>query len=317
MAGASTAFTAAWTALRKRSSPSARNLIDSFCGAGLDAFALSLSVSFMNRPRRLCIFCGEGNLSKEHFWPQWMEPLLPSNTTLGEKVTLDHPINGLTVKRDVSRPASMTTLKFRVVCNACNNGWMNRLETAARPHLTKMVDGKRFVMNDDEQLTVARWCAAKVMVAEHAPEMVPMTPEVDRRAMMERLSIPNYYRIYACAHSCEARLAYQRRSSVISLSPTGPVPGLDGMARNVQQVSFLIGRTMIHVNAARLEGFQIEDRFSMPIVQKHMRIFPQLAPRRKWPGMAILSAEQVRVLSNSLEIIGSSAFGIWSRDTAI
>jgi len=188
---------------------------------------------------------------------------------------------------------------------------MNRLEGAARPHLTKMLQGKRFMMSGDEQLAVARWCVAKLMVAEHGPETDPMTPPEERRTFAATLQIPDYYRVYIGAHSCAAQIGYIRRSSTISLGPGGPIPKLDGMSRNVQQATFLVGKAFVHINAARVDGFDIEDRFSMPLVQKHMRIWPPSHDRRKWPGGAILNPDQIRVLSNSWQTIAQSKRAVW------
>lgn len=241
-----------------------------------------------------------------------MAPLLPVQTAHGEQVISNHPVHGEKVERHSERPASMVTKKLRVVCQKCNNGWMNQIEAGARPHLTKMIQGKRFQLTSDEQLAVAKWCAAKVMVAEQAPATDPMTPQSDRALMAENQTIPNYYRIYAGAHRCEAQTGYIRRSSTMSLTSAGPIPELNGMRRNVQQVSFLLGRAFIHVNAARVEGFAIEDRFKMPIVHKHMRLWPLTGDRRKWPGVGTLSFDQLRVLSASWEIIASSTQARWA-----
>lgn len=245
-----------------------------------------------------------------------MAPLLPTGTQLGEKVISNHPIHGESIDREVSRPAEMTTRKMRVVCATCNSGWLNRLEAAARPHLTKMVQGKRFMLSPDDQLAVARWCAAKVMMAEHGPSIEPVTPPADRAAMSQELKIPDYFRIYLGAHSCAAQLGYIRRTSTVSLARNGrwPIPKLEGMRRNVQQVSFLIGKAFVHVNAARVQDFAIEDRFKFPIVHQHMRFWPPTGNRRKWPGEAALTFDQLRVLSNSWEIVTRSKGVAWGGD---
>lgn len=258
-----------------------------------------------------CIFCGGGKLSKEHFYPQWMHSLLPVQTRYGELTTSHHPVRGEAVERHVERPAAMATRKIRVVCRACNNGWMNRLEAAARPHLTRMILGKRFQLQPEEQLAVAQWCAAKVMVAEQGPSSDPMTPPADRLLMAQAQTIPDYYRIFLGAHSCEAQTGYVRRSSTISLTTAGPNPPLDGMRRNVQQVSFLMGKAFVHIDAARVEGFKIEDLVNMPIVHKYMRVWPPTGTRRKWPGAPVLTFDQVKTLSSSWEAIATSTPALW------
>ena len=256
----------------------------------------------MNKPRGYCIFCGGGNLTKEHFYPDWMAPLLPPSAGYGEQIGSVHPERRAQVSRDAKRPASIATKKMRVVCGECNSGWMNRLEAKARPHLTRMIQGKRFMLTPDEQSSVAKWAVMKAMTAEVGIAMDPMTHPDDRSAMRDRQDIPWYYRVYAGSHSLGQKLGYLRKCSVFGNPLTGPIPVLDGMRRNVQQATILLGHAFIHINAARLEGFYIEDLVEIPLVHKHMRLWPLTGDRRKWPGKAVLNASQVRDLANSWEI---------------
>lgn len=265
-----------------------------------------------NQKRGECIFCGQGGLTKEHFYPSWMHPFIPNNTLRGEKVITSHPVKGETIERDSSGNAGLHTMKLRVVCAPCNNGWMNRLENEARPTLTKMILGQRHLISDDQQEKVAKWCVAKVIVAEHATGAVPMTPPADRQSFAHSREIPDYFRVYVCAHKLEPQLGYTRRTSTVSLARGRPVPELQGMRRNVQQVSFFMGKALVHVNAARVEGFAIEDRFQMPLVHKDMRFWPPSHSRIKWPGKSVLHFEQIRALANSWAIIAQSNSTLWS-----
>ena len=53
------------------------------------------------------------------------------------------------------------------VCAACNGGWMERIEDAARPLLTRMIQGSRISLSRDDQDIVARWLALKAIVERH------------------------------------------------------------------------------------------------------------------------------------------------------
>lgn len=245
-----------------------------------------------------------------------MHPLLPKDTVRGDKLILDHPITGQEIKRDSTGNAGIHTIKIRAVCDTCNNGWMNRLEAAARPHLTKMIEGRRFLLDQEAQLAVARWCAAKVIVAENAKGSPPLTPPGDRLDLAANLTIPEYFRIYITAHRCDAKIGYMRRASVISRSLTGPVPELDGMLRNIQQVTFLMGRAVVHVNASRAEGIEIEGDVRIPKVHKHARLWPSATDRLKWPGKAVLNFDEVQALANSITLITRGPNILYSGDPA-
>ncbi len=56
--------------------------------------------------------------------------------------------------------------RAKVVCLPCNNGWMNDLETAARPFLKEMIAGGGVALDVDSQRTVATWAAKTAMCVE-------------------------------------------------------------------------------------------------------------------------------------------------------
>jgi len=70
------------------------------------------------KPRRLpekCAFCGLGNLSKEHFWPQWAESLLRSPAQSGsyrELFVVRTEKTKIVSHRHKERPGHVTTKKF-------------------------------------------------------------------------------------------------------------------------------------------------------------------------------------------------------------
>src|SRR5438128_6897657 len=55
------------------------------------------------------------------------------------------------------------------VCRPCNNGWMSRLETAGRPLILDLAEGRRkiFSLGDSEARLLARW-TVKTCYALHA-----------------------------------------------------------------------------------------------------------------------------------------------------
>lgn len=79
---------------------------------------------------RACIFCGkEGNLSKEHLWPDWLSKMYiragDEKHTFGSETYLNKEMvhDGV-----YERPGHLFSLKNRVVCQSCNNGWMSEVE---------------------------------------------------------------------------------------------------------------------------------------------------------------------------------------------
>lgn len=58
--------------------------------------------------------------------------------------------------------------KANCVCAPCNNGWMERIEAAAMPIVTRMIQGGTISLSRDAQDIVAKWLALKAIVERHA-----------------------------------------------------------------------------------------------------------------------------------------------------
>lgn len=120
-----------------------------------------------------CAFCGrtwgEARRSDEHVLPQWMRKhethlLKASQTAYSVGFDLDEQAREfvelptfLTTKK-----SSLLTLKTREVCVGCNNGWMSRLEEAARPLVRQVAEAAQanqlFSLTADQARTLAIWC---------------------------------------------------------------------------------------------------------------------------------------------------------------
>ncbi|MDQ2632371.1 MAG: hypothetical protein M3Y78_01395 [Pseudomonadota bacterium] len=264
------------------------------------------------RPQRQCIFCGRKGVSKEHIYSQWIAPILPAQkaayynedklTTIAKVVQLAPELR--------TRPGSVTTKKVRAACAACNNGWMSLNEEAARPYLTPMIRGEPIALDSASQEIIARWIAMKIIVAEHAKPGLAVTPQTDRTALMLKGTVPAYFNIYAAPHRAESDVGFMRNALTVSLDYSGPKPPLDGMPKNLQQATLLIGRLFIQVNAARLDDFSIEDRL-IPILYSGIRIWPIERPAFNWSETRTLTANDVFRISGALNALVSHSQVKW------
>lgn len=271
----------------------------------------------MNKPQGVCIFCDNPAHSKEHVWPEWMHPLL--HTTKGmthNRYTITKWPNGLErTDGPTDRQGGVTTIKVRCVCDPCNNGWMNRLEGAVRPFLGRMVLGEdNVVLSKLQILALAKWCALKFLIMEHASSGTSVTPKPDRIAFKEHGAIPPYFRIYVGNHASKHRSGLMRQTRVLALSREGPKPALDGTGRNVQTTTILLGRLFIHLNAARIDNFEIEQVYFVSRVWRECQIWPTPILRRKWPHRPLLDDSGLSMIARSLEEIAASKNVKWVDD---
>lgn len=80
--------------------------------------------------------------------PRWLSSVLPAG--LGE-----HRHEHGEVQRQWISPLFATTA--RIVCGSCNNGWMSRLESVAKPFVGPLVQGKSVILEPFTQVLVATW----------------------------------------------------------------------------------------------------------------------------------------------------------------
>ena len=93
-----------------------------------------------------CIFCGHylkpagqnkpHSRTAEHIFAAWFRRISRyrmMNMYLGT-------VSGSDSTQFIRRP-SLTSLKMKGVCRACNNGWMSALETAAEPVMVRVFGG--------------------------------------------------------------------------------------------------------------------------------------------------------------------------------
>ena len=118
------------------------------------------------RAGKQCIFCGDLVGSGEHILPDWLKHSKTvdhtavnhtQSQTLIRAVPIAPDAVVLTTDLDEQRHGGPATKrKEPVVCAPCNNGWMSRLETKAKPILLPIVDDEPQELDEDAQRTIAR-----------------------------------------------------------------------------------------------------------------------------------------------------------------
>jgi hypothetical protein len=141
----------------------------------------------------LCVFCGSRADSREHAWPVWLL------TLTGGQYNIEWS------RRDGAHviPGPNPQLDPRVVCERrCNNGWMSRLETRAKPLLSSLYGDLSVPLDAFAQETIALWTVKTTMVLE---AFRPKGEEwyfqpVDRHALRETAKIPDRTIVYVARY---------------------------------------------------------------------------------------------------------------------
>src|SRR4051812_25295706 len=103
---------------------------------------------------RTCIFCGETPVTREHLWPDWLRRLV--DVPVPFRHHLEQEVDGVEV-RDERFEAIPYDQTVRVVCAGCNNGWMSRAESDAKPILEPLLEFRGRQLHRREQRILASW----------------------------------------------------------------------------------------------------------------------------------------------------------------
>lgn len=212
------------------------------------------------KTKKNCIFCSEnGKLSKEHLWPEWIRGRL--STTQDDKY-LNEIYSGeakqkMTLETSKEQNGNLASLKFRVVCESCNNGWMSQIEEKVKPFFSQALSSSIQDVDESMQEYIATWIAMKVMVAEQSDGKTMVTPPGDLKDFYLTKLIPSYYRIYIGKHDLENDTEYMRHSCTLSRKTSGPSQPMKGLERNAQSVALIFGRVLIYLIACREEDIKL------------------------------------------------------------
>ena len=119
-----------------------------------------------------CIFCGGGPLTREDVISTWFlveferrvrqTPLPPSVVGRHRRSRVETEDSEPVVLGEWDAPKPEVVAKL--VCGACNNGWMSEIDNAAKPILLLLIDGMKAGLTRAERRLLARWFGMKSVV---------------------------------------------------------------------------------------------------------------------------------------------------------
>lgn len=198
------------------------------------------------------------------------------------------------VPKTRTKPGHARTKKVRVVCARCNNGWMNALETAARPFLTPLISTAGHTLAPAGALTVAQWIALKIMIGEHNQPGDAVTPPDERAKFRSALQLPPNFKIWIAKCGVGGwETAYLRHAATVSATP-GVRP--EHRRKNIHSVTFGIGDLLVHALHTTAPGVERGLTFSESGVV--IPLYPA-AGEICWPPVRSISADEAAFLANT------------------
>lgn len=257
------------------------------------------------KPQKFCIYCGGSELTKEHLWSDWMRPLLPpspewSHTRTVLESSRRRGRSEVFKRHHKLYQGDVSTIRLRVVCRECNNGWMSALDKAAKPLLTGLITGANRLLEERDQRLIARWITMKLIVAEHGEMGAPVTTTEDRYALREGSDNPlEVWDIWIAQNQGqEWRNSFYRHAATLGSGAGVEPPRVDGLfTKNTQFDLFGVGQLLI---------VAISSYASAPLLPAELahilrRIHPFQAAI-SWPPLAIIRDSAVAALQREFSV---------------
>jgi len=248
------------------------------------------------RAAKTCIFCGGGKLTREHLWPQWSAPLFDGArdpTYYDFSTAVDRHTRAMSETKHYTRTGGAHTKRLRVVCGACNSGWMSGLETQVRHILEPLALDRAISLHATDQLVLAKWIAMKVMVAEHNIATLEVTSREARSEFRQSGAIPDGMRIWLwrCG-AARWRTRWDRYVFGLYAEDEAPSGGL-----NAQDVTFGFGHLLINcLQAAKPEHALLTE----PSALHSRQLWPVSNSQLEWPPER-LTADEADQIAHTTE----------------
>ncbi|KOG47554.1 hypothetical protein ADK75_23250 [Streptomyces virginiae] len=118
--------------------------------------------------------------SKEHVLPRWLRTALDPALERARYIRF-------TNSSVHTHEAPLMNEQVRVVCAACNNGWMNDLEESVRHFLPALIRGAEVELDHVRQVHLATWSLKTMLMYQHTHgrEAQSVIPAMDYAAFFE------------------------------------------------------------------------------------------------------------------------------------
>jgi hypothetical protein len=111
---------------------------------------------------RLCIFCGNSDLTREHALPHWVIETIGG----GQLFTVEAQFGHDAPMKKWPAHGRGGHVRVKYLCQGCNNGWMSALETTAMPLLRPLMNDFSITVDRGQQRLLAIWAMKTAMVCE-------------------------------------------------------------------------------------------------------------------------------------------------------
>lgn len=150
-------------------------------------------------PKR-CIFCNlPKKMSNEHVWGKWLRDYVRADRKKHHIHLTRIPSPKLpNISELRMRAGDPIRANVHVVCEDCNNTWLNQIQERTKPILIPLLQGKKTALGIAAQAQLAKWCTMATMTGEFI-DRDPLGQGVtlaERQFFWKQSAIPPNWRIW-------------------------------------------------------------------------------------------------------------------------
>ena len=189
-------------------------------------------------------------LDREHIWGEWLKQYVRSNINshrlredeIGKPGTLSKV-------RITPRTGEPLLTKLKIVCKACNSGWMSRIQNVAKPFLLPLIQGRRTTFGLAAQRAITAWCTMATMTGDYlSRDSTAIAISQGERDWFRDSGIPpENWKIWI-GHYAGSKGRWSH--FVVPILDANSISDIknDGFAQpNTQTTTFVIGNLFVHI----------------------------------------------------------------------
>lgn len=243
-------------------------------------------------------------LDNEHIWGQWLSTYVRSGTNKHhlQATTIGQP-GTLHVRETKLRTGDPLRSKLKIVCKACNSGWMSGLQDAAKKILIPLIEGRRTGLAETAQTTIAAWCTMATMTGDylsHDATAVGISQK-ERDWFRDHKAPPENWRIWIGHYPGRKGLWNHYVVPILDAKDVLHAT-TNSLARpNTQTTTFVIGNFFVHAMSGDPPTVA---RWTWPFGSRISLNLPQIFPPKEtfiaWPPQRLTDFE-VELVTNAFE----------------
>lgn len=157
----------------------------------------NLKVLAMSRPPKLCVYCGQPGVTKEHIRGDWSQKYALSRSKIFGHIVKRYQDGDYLSKSNskdghMKRPGGSRSTTLKIACGNCNRGWMKAIVDAAIPILKPLDFGFWGNLSDEDQQKIASWIALYTMSFEFGDRETVCVSQTERFLFRES-SVPSHH----------------------------------------------------------------------------------------------------------------------------